>query len=209
MGQSTGPSLPEQTLDDERLLLHEFYHRINNEFTCAIGMVSIASARVVDEKAKAVLEAVRKLLQNYAQAHHVLQIPDSRNRVDVAAYLREVCQATHRARFEDSGIELLVTGQTVQMEADRCWRLGLIVSELVTNAAQHAFGEHRGVIRVELRSASPFVECRVTDNGAGMANARPGRGLNIVKALARGLEGTIDQYSGPQGTTCVVWFPLN
>jgi two-component sensor histidine kinase len=94
------------------------------------------------------------------------------------------------------------------MEADRCWRLGLIVSELVTNAARHAFKEHGGLIRVELRATTKSLECRVIDNGVGIANVRAGCGLKILRALARGLGGTIEQWSGPHGTTSVVLFPM-
>src|SRR5438128_12455307 len=40
--------------------------------------------------------------------------------------------------------------RTFQMNSERCWRLGLIVSELITNAERHAFRNGGGLIRVEL-----------------------------------------------------------
>jgi dimethylhistidine N-methyltransferase len=64
------------------------------------------------------------------------------------------------------------------------------------------------VIRVEVRLSQSFVECRITDNGKAAANIRPGRGLEIVEALAKGLHGKIDQQFGPQGATTVVIFPI-
>jgi two-component sensor histidine kinase len=208
MGESIESLSREQTLDDEGLLLHEFYHRINNEFASVIGMVSLACARVVDGEAKIALERVKHLLQSYAQVHHALQMPGNRSRVDVAGYLHEICEATRRSKLDTKGIDLIVTGGTAQMEADRCWRLGLIVSELVTNAARHAFKEHGGLIRDELRATTKSLQCRVIDNGVGIANVRAGSGLKILRALARGLGGTIEQWSGPHGTTSVVLFPM-
>jgi two-component sensor histidine kinase len=95
------------------------------------------------------------------------------------------------------------------MNSERCWRLGLIVSELITNAERHAFRNGGGSIRVELLPSLSFVECRVTDNGTAEANARPGHGLKIVEALAKSLGGTIDQRFGPHGATAVLIFPAD
>jgi hypothetical protein len=93
------------------------------------------------------------------------------------------------------------------MNSQRCWRLGLIVSELITNSVRHGLGESRGAICVELVPASSFIKCRVTDNGTSQPVIRPGRGLEIVAALARSLGGTIDHEFGPQGATSVLVFP--
>jgi len=87
------------------------------------------------------------------------------------------------------------------MNSERCWRLGLIVSELITNSERHAFGNDGGSIRVELLPSLSFVECRVTDSGTGEAIPGPGHGLKIVEALAKSLGGTIDQRFGPHGAT--------
>jgi two-component sensor histidine kinase len=93
------------------------------------------------------------------------------------------------------------------MNSERCWRLGLIVSELITNAERHAFRNGGGWIHVELRPSSSFVECRVTDNGTGKPNTAPGHGLKIVEALAKSLGGTIGQRFGPHCATAVLIFP--
>jgi hypothetical protein len=63
------------------------------------------------------------------------------------------------------------------------------------------------LIRVELVPSTSFVECRVTDDGTGETNIRPGGGLKIIDGLAGSLGGTIDQHFGPQGSKCVLIFP--
>ena len=195
--------------DEARLLLREFSHRINNEFASAIGVISIAAARSADDEAKVALAAVRDRLQNYALVHHALQLPKDVSCIDAAAYLRQLCWAISRSKLERNGIELRFVERTFRMNSERCWRLGLIVSELITNAERHAFRNGGGSIRVELLPSLSFVECRVTDNGTAEANARPGHGLKIVQALAKSLGGTIDQRFGPQGATAVLIFPAD
>jgi two-component sensor histidine kinase len=195
--------------DEARLLLREFSHRINNEFASAIGVISIAAARSADDEAKVALAAVQDRLQNYALVHHALQMPEDVSCIDAAAYLRHLCWAISRSKLERKGIELRYVERTFRMNSERCWRLGLIVSELITNAERHAFRNGGGSIRVELLPSLSFVECRVTDNGTAEANARPGHGLKIVEALARSLGGTIDQRFGPHGATAVLIFPAD
>ena len=83
----------------------------------------------------------------------------------------------------------------------------MIVYELVTNAAQHAFGNSNGQVRVELSRSGKLVECRVVDNGSAPTSVRRGRGLRIVDELVRGLDGRLDQRFGPRGSFSILTFP--
>jgi two-component sensor histidine kinase len=207
MIQAIETSYPETCVSDARLLLREYSHRINNEFAAAIGMISIAAARSANDQTKAALSAVQDRLQCFAQVHHALQMPEHTTTINAGAYIRQLCRAVSRSKLDSRGIKLLFVECSFQMNSERCWRLGLIVSELITNAARHAFGDCGGVIRVELLPSSSFVECRVTDDGEAASNVRPGRGSRIITALAESLGGTVDQRFGPEGTTSVLIFP--
>jgi two-component sensor histidine kinase len=193
---------------EERLLLREFAHRISNEFASAISVISIAAARSANDEVKIALAAAEDRLQNYARVHQALRVPEHGSLIDATSYLRQLCRAISRSRLDVKSVKLVLVDRPLRMNSDRCWRLGMIVSELITNAARHAFHESGGVIRVDLRSSQSFVECRVTDNGTAAANIRPGHGLEIVEALAKGLDGKIDQQFGPQGATTAVIFPV-
>src|ERR1700730_14306208 len=128
----------ERRSSEARPLLREFSHRLNNEFASAIGAISIAAARCANDEAKVALSAVRDQLQNYAQVHHALQMPEHTICIDVAAYLRPLCRAISRSKLDSKGIELRLVERSFQMNSERCWRLGLIMSELITNAERHA-----------------------------------------------------------------------
>jgi two-component sensor histidine kinase len=200
--QSTG-----QYSSEDRLLLREFSHRINNEFAAAIGMISVVGGHLADAKAKAALAAVETQLLNYARVHHALQMPEDNCRIDAAAYLRQLCRAICNSKLNAMGITLLLAERPLQMDSERCWRLGLIVSELITNSARHAFRDNNGVIRVELLPSAAILECRVTDNGTSEPIIRPGNGTRIIESLAQSLGGTVQRHFGPQGTTTVLILP--
>lgn len=197
------------SLCEARLLLREYSHRINNEFASAISIVSMAAMRSTTDEAKCTLTAVKDRLFNYAQVHHALEMPESSVLIDGAAYVRSLCRAISRSKLASQGIKLVLEEKKFRLHSERCWRLGLIVSELITNSAHHAFAGRGGAIRVELLPSASFVECRVTDNGAGEPAARPGHGLKIVNALAHSLGGTFKQSFGPHGATSVLVFPLD
>jgi two-component sensor histidine kinase len=198
----------ERSFSDECLLLRELTHRIKNEYASAISIISLAAAHSANEEVKTALAAVEDRLQNYAQVHRALQMPEYGARIDATAYVRQLCRAISRSKLDCRGIELVLVEHQVWMSSERCWRLGMIVSELITNAAQHAFRGRGGVIRVELLPQRSIVECRITDNGMTAAAVRPGSGLAIVEALTKGLDGQMEQQFGPQGATSILRVPI-
>src|SRR6516225_4654536 len=121
-----------------QLLLHELNHRIGNEFCCAVSVVSLAAARSNNKEVKAALTDVAELLHHYAEAHHALQIPEHGIRTDAAAYLRKLCLSIRRSKLNHMKIDLVLAACRLWLPSDRCWLLGMIVYELITNAARHA-----------------------------------------------------------------------
>jgi two-component sensor histidine kinase len=190
-----------------QLLLHELNHRIGNEFCCAVSVVSLAAARSNNKEVKAALTDVAELLHHYAEAHHALQIPEHGIRTDAAAYLRKLCLSIRRSKLNHMKIDLVLAARRLWLPSDRCWLLGMIVYELITNAARHASAGGNGLIRVELLRTGALVECRVLDNGSGPVSFRPGRGLKIVYELAKALDGRFDQRFASGGSTSILVFP--
>jgi two-component sensor histidine kinase len=191
----------------ERMLLHEFNHRINNEFAAAISSVSLAARCSNNDEVKAALSGVVELLHQYADVNRALQMPECDMLVDAATYLRQLCRSITRSRLEGRKISLVLAAQPLRLPADHCWRLGMIVFELINNAARHAFSDGEGEIRAELLWADPFVECTIMDNGSASGKVQPGHGLKIVDALSKDLHGQFEQKFGSQGSMATLVFP--
>lgn len=193
----------------DRLLLREISHRVNNELASAIGLVSLTARRCNSDEARAALETVQDRLENFARVQHSLQKPEYTTTIDLAAYTHQLCRGISHSKLSDKNIELSLSVYPLKISSERCWFLGMIVFELITNAARHAFNEHGGSIHLEMRAAGAFIECCITDNGSSDANSSPGRGLSIVAALANELRGTIDMKFGPNGTRTIVKVPVS
>ncbi len=203
---------PHDANSSEFLLLREMAHRINNELTSTISVVTCTALRSNSREVKVALGEVIEHLHDHARVYRALQMPTTDRPIDAAAYLRELCQSISRARLRHRGIELLLIENPLELGSVQCWKLGLIVAELITNASRHAFAADGGTIRIELKRQGPRAECRVTDNGSGRENfrqnIRSGQGLGIIRDLAGGLDGKVEQRFGAGGAVAVVSFPI-
>ena len=192
---------------DGALLMRELSHRINNEFTSAIGVISLAAARSGSSEVKAALSDVSDRLHRYADVHRALQMPEYQTYINAALYLQQLCLSISRSRLEPNNIKLILAVRPLSIPSDRCWRLGMIVYELITNSARHAFQGTEGKVLVELHSAGNFVECRVSDDGKSPRQIQRGRGLSIIHELAKHLDGRLEQSFGMDGSSSLLIFP--
>ena len=195
--------------EDWQTLLLEQHHRTNNEFGSAIELVAMAAVRSDSAEVKATLGDIVQLLQDYAEVHRALATPDRDVLIDAAEYLQRLGFALSRSRLNRMQIRVVIAADPLPLKSDRCRRLGLMVHELITNAARHAcFGGRDGQIRVELRRAGPSAKCIVSDNGSSVAGLKPGRGLKIVNDLVKALTGRLQHRLGVEGTSAALVFPL-
>lgn len=197
------PSTP-----DALTLVRELNHRVNNDFVSAMHIVSVGALLADNPEVKAALSKVIELLHQYAEVHRALATPEKGALTDAAEHLRRLGVAIGRSRLDRFNIRLILAVDPLLLEANRCWRLGLIVHELVTNSARHACFDNRdGEIRIELGRAGSTVNCRISDNGS-RAKLKPGCGLKIVAELARNLGARLKSEIDPNGTSLVIRFPL-
>jgi len=119
------------------LLLRELNHRIKNELTSAIYAVSAKAVQSDSAAVKAALIDV-DLLHQCADVHRALHMPDQGRLTDAARYLQQLCFSVMKYRLDRVAIRVVFSADDLRLEGERCWKLGLIVSELLTNVARHA-----------------------------------------------------------------------
>jgi two-component sensor histidine kinase len=186
----------------------ELLHRVSNEYASAISLASVMASRASSPEAKSALKTVIEHLVQLASAHRALLPPVVDGTVDLGDYLTRLCQAKVAAELERRGTTLrLAVASSVALDPARCWRVGLIVSELITNAARHGLPSARGEIFISVTANPAQVVCRVSDSGAATAAFRPGLGTRLVDALAAELDGHVERRFGEDGATITLTFP--
>ena len=194
---------------DGSLLLRELNHRVKNELTSAICKVSAKAVLSESVAVKAALLDVVDLLHQCADVHRALRMPDQGRLTDAARYLQQLCFSITKYRLDRLAIRVLFSADDLRLEGERCWKLGLIVSELLTNVARHAqFDARAPELRVELMLVGNVVKCRVSDNGSAPEPVRRGRGLAIIGELASSLGGRVHTSCAAEGSYLLVTFPL-
>jgi two-component sensor histidine kinase len=195
---------------DESLLLRELDHRIKNELTSAIYAVSAKAVHSDSVAVKAALLDVVDFLHQWGDVHRALYIPDQGRLTDAAKYLQQLCFSITKYRLDRLAIRVLFSADDLRLEGERCWKLGLIVSELLTNVARHVqFDGRHPELRVQLKLAGNVVKCRVSDNGSAPEPIRRGRGLAIVGELASSLGGRVHTSCAADGSSFLLTFPLS
>ena len=180
--------------------------RIGSEIASAINLVPVPAVRTESPDVKTALNDFVELLR----AHVGLAMPDRDKLVDAAEYFCNLGRAVNSSRLRGMKINLIISADALLLETERCWQLALVVKELIMNAVRQGcfFDTREGKISIELTWEGSLVHCAVSDNGPGMARARPARGLRIAHNLARSLGGRIGHWFDDEGTSFVVTFPF-
>ena len=188
---------PDEPRADEIQLEREADHRIKNSLQLVAGMLSREARNSEDPRLSRHLSEAVMRIQAVARLHDHLSTSKDRE-IEVLAFLRSVCEDLAMASgCADRGVEIKVSGQPLVMDASQALTLGLIVTELATNAIKHAYAQRGGVVRVTVGPdpASGGYGLAVEDDGPGLS-APPdvtvgGAGLSFVRQLASGLGGKL------------------
>src|SRR5271155_300915 len=191
------------------ILVEEIAHRVRNEFAQAIAVIRLAAIHSSDSAARQTLDATARQLHAYANAHHILRELPPGAPYAVADYVEDICASIATSALANTGIRLTASVCDAFLPAERCWRLGLIVSELVRNAAHHGLRWKEGDIRVELKTDGNELRCSVSDSGGIEAAPEAGRGCRVVASLAGEIGGSVAWQFSARGTIAVVRLPFD
>jgi PAS domain S-box-containing protein len=188
-------------LAERQMLLSEVNHRAKNSLAVAASLLAIQGRRQPDRAVRALFEEAQDRLRAMARVHDLLSKSESDQRVDLATYVTDLCEAL-RPITEDAGrVSFDVSAEDgILVEADTAFALGIVLTELITNAVKYAFPPPRsGTIFAKAQRGAPGrVEVSIKDDGIGMASFREGSlGYGLVRSLVQQIDGTIAVQSDP------------
>jgi len=193
-------------------LLVEVNHRAKNSLAVAAALLGIQGRRQTDPAVKIMFDEAQDRLRAMARVHDLLSKSETSQRVDLAAYVTDLCEGLRSITADDARISLEVKAQEgLLVEADAAFPLGIVLTELITNAVKYAFPAPRsGTILAQAQRSRPgWVELLIRDDGVGMSNFREGSlGYGLVRSLVRQIRGEIDVRSNA-GVTVTISFPEN
>ncbi len=200
------------SLDEKELLLKEVHHRVKNNLQIISSLLSLQVHQAQSPETLRLLVESQHRIRAMALIHEQLYRSDDLSQIDFAAYVEQL--AAQLGRSHDGGVRLAVRveAEHSRLPLDQAVPCGMIVSELVSNAAKHAFpGREAGEISVGFAQEGPQYRLRVQDNGVGIPTETDAQaeslGLQVVRALVRQIHGQLHIES--QGGTLVdIRFPV-
>lgn len=187
------------TLAQRDLLLREVYHRVKNNLQIVDGLVMMQARQLKDSEAGAALAGLRSRVYALGLVHHQLMASTNLETFDLGPFLQELVRNILDGGDHDA-VALELDVQPLQVDFDFAIPLGLLVTELVTNALKHSLREGRGRIKVACRpSTDGRVLLSVADDGPGRTSDGEGAGLGsiIIAGLVGQLDGEMTTRNAP------------
>ncbi|MCJ2037299.1 sensor histidine kinase [Methylobacterium sp. J-068] len=199
--------------DRAEIMLREVNHRVANSLALVAALAHMQTNAVKDPAAKAALQEMQARISAIAGIHRRLYTSDDVEAVDLDAYLAslvEELQAAMKAAGRDHAIRL--DAARVRLATDKAVSVGVVVTELVTNAYKYAYPpEVPGEIRVSVaREGTEGLTLTVEDDGIGWTGeGQPrgtGLGSRIIRAMATNLRSALVYAHGRAGTRATLSF---
>jgi two-component sensor histidine kinase len=196
-------------LEHHQILVKEINHRVKNSLQLVASMLNLRASAQDDPAVSQVLGEASARVGAISRAHDRLYRSPDIAKIELAAYLAEICRD-----LTDTAPTVPVVFQSdgpIFMTTDRAIRLALLITELVSNAVKHGYGDGAGgEIRVHLaRKDEATARVSVGDDGIGLPagfsiDHSSGLGMRLVKALAEQMGARITIGQRPRGTEFLV-----
>ena len=203
----------EGALQEKTTLLRELHHRTKNNMQVVASMLALRrlASPSDDNDNQFTAEQIKEIeakIQSMALVHTKLYQSGDLSRIDLKEYLEELCVLILSTMGAEDRIGLTMDLESVGGLVDTAVPLGLVVNEILTNAAKHAFPNARdGQVRIHMRAVDgEKLLLEIADNGIGMAEesflgSPKSLGIQTIRNIVQmQLNGKVEVYNN-HGTT--------
>lgn len=202
----------QKALEHQAMLTREMSHRVKNSLASVVGLLRVQSRSAQSEEVQNALKDAASRITTIAQVHDHLWRSTRIGFVDIADFAGELCRKLQETLAHQIDCDF----DHLMIPADTAIPLGLLINELVTNAAKHAYSDKSGEIQVAGEGRGAELHVVVADQGVGlpadfdMDQPRASLGFKVIKSLLAQLNGRIAVASNePKGTIIQLDVPLD
>lgn len=158
-----------QALNHQGMQLREIDHRIKNSLAMISAVLRMQIRTTENADARAVLEDAANRILTVGEVHGQLYRAPGHTQLELAEYLGSLAKNIVDA-MAVPGITLIQNMDTMTEDAETALALGLVMTELISNALRHAFTpEHTGTITLRLiQTIEGGTQLTVCDTGCGL-----------------------------------------
>jgi two-component sensor histidine kinase len=187
-----------QARDRAEVMLKEVNHRVGNSLQMVSSFIAMQSRALTDAGARDALRVTQARIEAIAQVHRRLYTSQNVEAVQLDDYftglVEELRQSLSSSHHAPPRIDLEV--EPILVTTDQAVSLGVVLTELLTNAVKYAYPTGGGEVRVRLTCADGKGLLVVEDEGVGLplAGGAKGTGLGrtIIAAMAGNLKSAVE-----------------
>jgi len=201
------------SLEQQKMLIKEINHRVKNSLQLVSSMFHLQANASTDPALIQALHAASGRINAVARVHERLYRDADIQMVDLSAYLTDVCHDLNELVLPCT-VNFHAAGK-VSMGTDRAVLVALLIGELITNAAKHAYPVNvAGAITVHLAPAGENALVAVSDDGTGLPSdfdphTQGGLGMRIVRAFLQPTGAKLAVNRRSPGTEFVIQIPTD
>lgn len=182
-------------VEHQRLLVRESSHRVKNSLALVSSLLHLQAREAASNETVQALNEAAARIQTVAGAHDQLWRSNADGELNLGAFLGDLIG---RLQEQAPDIGIRCSLEKACIDAERAIAVGLLTTELVTNALKHAYPDGRGFIDVQLRVADETFSLVVRDTGRGLPVdfdlKRAGEkslGMRMIRSLIRQIRGDL------------------
>lgn len=200
-------------LAEKELILFEVHHRIKNNMSMIVNLLTLQIESQASGDATATLRNAIGRLKTMGILYDKLYRSDDVNAVSIADYLPVLIDEIVGVFPDRYKVKIDTDIENVKLDVQRISCVGMIINELISNTMKHAFAERgSGNITVTASRAGDVVTLRYEDDGSGiplgvnLINPQT-FGLKLINGLAAQIGGSL-AIDRERGTRVTLTFPI-
>jgi two-component sensor histidine kinase len=198
-------------LDRHQLMAKEVNHRINNSLQIVASMLHLQTAATQNDEVRHALRDASSRIAAIARAHQRLYSGDQIGKVDLGAYLSDICNDLGKA-MPNCKIHVSVAPD-IHCATDTAIPVALLVNELITNSAKYAYPDGGCEVWLDVSRSEDGLSISVRDRGVGLPaefdlNSGKRLGMRLVSALSSQLNADLQVRRHTPGTEFLLSIPV-
>jgi two-component sensor histidine kinase len=193
----------------------EIHHRVKNNLQTISSLLRLQGRRLQLPEARLAIEESVRRIRTIAIVHEILS-QELSDDVDFGDIVRPLVRLVEEGLTSvDRPLRFEVQGEAGLLPSAVATSLAVVLTELLQNAADHAFPDGDGTVEIRFRNDAHVLSVLVVDDGVGLPagfriDDATGLGLTIVRTLIEtDLGGRIDLRPGEgAGTVVELTVPL-
>ncbi|MHB1969363.1 MAG: sensor histidine kinase, partial [Acidimicrobiales bacterium] len=173
--------------------VREVHHRVKNNLQTISSLLRLQARRSEEQETRTALLEAERRVRSIAVVHEALSLEPGEE-VDFDEIVQSIVALVEDTALAYHPAEIVVEGELGVLSTDVATPLSLVLTELLTNAVEHAFSDvsesrdPAGIVTVHLHRADQRAIVVIRDNGRGLSpdfslDAPTSLGLSIVRDL--------------------------